>query len=299
MCTRRFFPALAAAAVAMIFASCEKQQAANGQGAGPARTPTAERIVVLGVALAETVFDLGHGNQVVGVDESCTTVPEFASLPRVGYYRNFSVEGVLSLDPTLVIASSQSGPPAAMEQLRASGVRVVVIDESGGIAGIPEKIREVARAVGAEEEAVGRVVENFLSEMRSAPPEGAARAEVLFLMSPPGVGNWLAAGQGTMAEQVIEAAGGRNAVRDFEGYKPLSREALAALQPDVVILPTMSVSRAGGIEKIFDELGFTDGSAAREAALLEVDMAEFLSAGPRLGAGIRRLREQLSAKSEL
>jgi len=279
----------------MIFASCEKQQAANGPGAGPARTPTAERIVVLGVALAETVFDLGRGANVVAVDASCTTVPEFASLPRVGYYRNFSVEGVLSLEPTLVIASSQSGPPAAMEQLRASGVRVVVIDESGGIEAIPEKIRSVARAVGADEGEVERMVRNFLSELGSIPEVTAPRPEVLFLMSPPGVGNWLAAGQGTMAQQVIEAAGCRNAVQDFEGYKSLSREALAVLEPDVVILPTMSVTRAGGVEKVLDELGFAADIEARGAALLEVDMAEFLSAGPRLALNIRRLRERLSA----
>ncbi len=249
------------------------------------------RVVVLGVALSEIVYDLNCGARVVAVDESCTTIPDYDTLPRVGYYRNFSAEGVLAQRPTLVLASSLSGPPAAIQQLKASGVPVAIIDESQGLMSVPQKIKHVASVLGCPCQAEG-LAEHVERSLRTDPLAGVA-PRVLFLMSPPGMGNWLAAGWGTVAQEVIEAAGGRNAVEGFRGYKPLSREAMVVMQPDLIVMPGDALVRAGGLNSVLDALGFSPDSAARSASVYEVDLASFLSTGSRIGNSVLELRNRL------
>lgn len=251
-----------------------------------------ERVVTLGVDISEIVHDLGCGAKVVAVDESTTTIQAYNSLPRVGYYRNFSAEGVLAQRPTLIIASSRSGPPHAIEKLRASGVPVRIVDTEEGLIFVPKKILTVAQILGCKE-AAQPFIERFLKEIQFQ-KSAADAPKVLFLMSPPGVGNWLAAGGMTVAAEVIELAGGRNAVTGFHGYKPLSREALAILEPELIIMPEDALARAGGLSNVLDSLGFPKDSPARLASVYEVNLAEFLSTGTRITTSIGLLRNRLA-----
>ena len=87
------------------------------------------RIVTLGGSVTEIVYALGAGDQVVGVDAS-SVYPEAATeKPSVGYFRQLPAEGVLSLDPSLVLALEGTGPPTVLDQLRSAGVRVEVISD--------------------------------------------------------------------------------------------------------------------------------------------------------------------------
>ena len=70
-----------------------------GCGRAGAGLPAGPRLVSVGGALTETVFALGAGGQLVGVDTSSTHPAGTAGLPRVGYQRALSSEGVLSLRP--------------------------------------------------------------------------------------------------------------------------------------------------------------------------------------------------------
>src|SRR5688500_2465583 len=88
-------------------------------GAPPASPPTsrpAERIVTLNGDSAEIVFALGLGAEVVGTDTSATFPAEAVGRPKVGYQRQLSAEGILSLNPTVAIGSSEAGPPEVLDQ---------------------------------------------------------------------------------------------------------------------------------------------------------------------------------------
>ena len=71
------------------------------------------RIVVAGGDLTEIVFALDAEDQLVGVDQTSTWPPQAQDLPQIGYVRRLSAEGVLSLDPDLLIAAHDAGPVAA------------------------------------------------------------------------------------------------------------------------------------------------------------------------------------------
>ena len=78
----------------------------------------ASRVVTLGSAVTEIAFAVGRGDRVVGVDSSSAYPPEgLEGVPRTGYVRALSAEGVLSLEPSLIIGSTDVGPPEVIEQL--------------------------------------------------------------------------------------------------------------------------------------------------------------------------------------
>ena len=84
----------------------------------------ATRVVVLGGDLTEIAFALEAGGRLVAADDTSLWPPEAGVLPKVGYLRRLSAEGILSLAPDLVLASAEAGPPAVLDQLRSAGVVV-------------------------------------------------------------------------------------------------------------------------------------------------------------------------------
>lgn len=87
----------------------------------------AERIVVAGGSLTELIYAMGAGDRVVGVDETTSYPPETAKLPHIGYWKQLSSEGILSLRPDSVITWQDAGPQIVLDQLRAQKVNVVTL----------------------------------------------------------------------------------------------------------------------------------------------------------------------------
>ena len=84
-----------------------------------------QRIVTVGGAATEIVFALGVGESVVATDLSSIYPPEARELPMVGYVRNVSPEGILSMEPDLVIATGAFGPPTARQTMERLDVKTL------------------------------------------------------------------------------------------------------------------------------------------------------------------------------
>ena len=87
----------------------------------------AERIVVAGGSLTELIYAIGAGNRVVGVDETTSYPPQTQALPHIGYWKQLSSEGILSLRPDSFITWQDAGPQLVFDQLRAQKVNVVTL----------------------------------------------------------------------------------------------------------------------------------------------------------------------------
>ena len=85
------------------------------------------RIVSLGGAVTEIVFALGYGQKVVGVDASSSYPEAVSDIAKVSYHRRLSAEGIISLAPTLVIATTEAGPPEVIQQLRSAGITILIL----------------------------------------------------------------------------------------------------------------------------------------------------------------------------
>ena len=143
----------------------------------------AHRIVSVGGAATEILYRLGRADEIVGVD-STSLYPEEAlkSKANVGYVRALGAEGILSLNPTLVIASEGAGPPDALRLVEQAGIPIVRVTDEPNPAGIAKRVEVIAKAVNAAEKGAALVAEiekGFarLAEARArvTRPEGALR----------------------------------------------------------------------------------------------------------------------------
>ncbi|PSH64397.1 hemin ABC transporter substrate-binding protein [Phyllobacterium brassicacearum] len=201
------------------------------------RVPDASRVVSIGDSVTEIVYALGEEGRLVGRD-STSTYPDAANkLPDVGYMRALSPEGVLSINPTAIIAVEGSGPKETIEVLKKASVPFVFVPENYTAASVTEKIRIVGKSLGADDKAekLAQRVELDLAAAQAETSNIKARKRVLFILSAHG-GKILASGTKTAANGIIELAGAENAITEFQGYKPLTDESIITAKPDVILV---------------------------------------------------------------
>jgi iron complex transport system substrate-binding protein len=250
------------------------------------------RIISLGGAITETVWALDGGDLVVAVDDSSQYPGEAANLPKVGYYRMISAEGVLSLRPDLILAHQQSGPPEAMTQLERAGARIVRINGTHSIDGCLARVREVGLAIGKTNEA-NALVDRMEEQLASLPPQPDAARGVLFIFAR-GAGALNVSGTGTAADTMIRLAGGRNVMTEFSGYRPLTAEAVVVADPEVILMTSDGARGMGGVDAVWDLPGIKATTAYQQRRAIVMDDLLLLGFGPRLPEALRTLREKLA-----
>ena len=187
--------------------------------------PDASRIAAIGGAITEIVYALGEQGRLVARDSTSVYPQAALSLPDVGYMRALSPEGVLSVNPTGILALQGSGPKEAVDVLKKASIPYITVPEKFDHAGILDRIRVVAKAIGADAGALATEVDVKLKAAEALTANVEQRKRVLFILSFKD-GRILASGSGTAADGVIALAGGVNAVDGFEGYKQLADEAV-------------------------------------------------------------------------
>ncbi|HET9070044.1 MAG TPA: ABC transporter substrate-binding protein, partial [Amaricoccus sp.] len=260
----------------------------------PRARAAGRRVLVLGGDLAEIAFGVGAGGEVVATDDTAMWPPEAEALPKVGYLRRLSAEGILSLAPDLVLASPDAGPPAVIDQLRAAGLEIETGPAGTGFETVAPKIAFVGEALGRGPEAAalsGRVAAEMAAVEAALSPL-AETPSVVFLISV-GRGAPMAAGSGTAADAMIRLAHAKNAVEGFEGYKPLSAEAAIGLAPDAVLLPDHAVEAAGGAERALTLAGLGRTPAGRDNRVVVMDSLKLLGFGPRTPVAVAELARAL------
>lgn len=240
------------------------------------------RIISIGGAVTEIIYALGRADLIVGVDSSSThPVHALQTKPNVGYFRQLSPEGVLSLRPSLILASEGSGPKETISVLEAATIPFVRIPDTYDGRGIVEKIRVVAAATDSAQrgECLARRVESDLSLLAALRQQIKSPARVMFVMS--FVDNKpMVAGRGTAADGLIQLAGGVNVFGDVEGYKVVNEEAVAGAAPDWIL----GMQRPGldlTATSIFSKAAFSVTPAARRKQFFSMDGLYMLGFGPR------------------
>jgi iron complex transport system substrate-binding protein len=275
---------LASAAIALAMVG---QLHAEDLAEGPFDT---SRLVAIGGSITEIVYGLGEQDHLIARDSTSVFPPEALELPDVGYMRAISPEGVLSVDPSVIIALEGSGPPEALEVLNKASVPMITVPDRFDGEGILEKIRIVGEVLGEEDKAAAyaSTVGADLDQAVAATADIAERKKVLFVLSLQG-GRILASGTDTAANGIITMAGGLNAVTDYAGYKQLTDEAVIEAAPDVIL----AMDRGGDHQTQVDELlkhpAIAATPAAQTANIVRMDGAFLLGFGPRTAAATREL----------
>ncbi|TIL57434.1 MAG: hemin ABC transporter substrate-binding protein [Mesorhizobium sp.] len=251
------------------------------------------KIAAIGGSITEIVFALGEQDRLVARD-STSRYPEAAlKLPDVGYMRQLSPEGVLSVNPSGILALHGSGPKETVDVLKKTSIPFIEVPERYDHEGILEKIRIVGKALGADAkaDALAAEIDAKLKAAEKQPSAIKDRKRVLFVLSMRG-GKILASGSNTAADGIIRLSGGVNAIDGYSGYKQLSDEAVITARPDVILM----MNNAGpGVsdEELFANPSIRSTPAGAARKVVRMDGGYLLGFGPRTADVIRDLAASL------
>lgn len=266
-----------------------------------------ERIVSLSGSITETLFALGQEDKLVGIDVTSTYPAEgVAGLPQLGHVRNLNVEAVLGLQPDLVIAEASDAGTAALQALEEAGLEILVLSGAHTLEKPIEQAQLLSEKLGGATAlaALAAKHERHLADLAKAKQGQTYRPKVLFIYAR-GKGSMMVAGQGTPAQAMIELAGGRNAVRSFEGFQALSAEGLMEVQPDVLLLFSSGLESLGGLAGLEQVPGLMQAPAGQHGRVIAMDGLYLLGFTPRAAQAAAELCQALQsfdykdAKTEL
>jgi iron complex transport system substrate-binding protein len=248
----------------------------------------AARIVSVGGALTETVFALGAGDRVVGVDTSSVFPARAPALPQVGYQRTLAAEGIASLAPDLVLVTPEAGPPAVLEQLAGAGVRVERVAADASLQGARARIVHVAQILERDPAPLLRELDADVARALAFVARAGDRPRVLVVYAR-GAGAAHVFGRATAADAMVALAGGENVMTAFEGSRPLTAESVVTARPDVIVIPSRGLATLGGIDALLALPGMRETPAGRARRVVAVDDLLLLTFGPRTGTAIAEL----------
>ncbi|TDE86836.1 hemin ABC transporter substrate-binding protein [Deinococcus sp. S9] len=252
------------------------------------------RVVTLGGPITEIVYALGVGNRVIAADTSSTFPAAAQALPKVGYQRSLSAEGIIALKPTLVIGTTEAGPPSTLAQLRAAGLNVLILPAEYTPEGTRAKISALGKVFGREAKAaeINMGIDRDLAKAANLAARFKVRPKVMFIYAR-GPQLVQISGTGTAADAMISLGGGVNAVRGVQGYKPLTPEAAVTAAPDVILMLSGGLESLGGVDGVLKLPGLAQTPAGRNRRVVALDDLYLLGFGPRLGRAVQDLTLRL------
>ncbi|KJK08651.1 MULTISPECIES: hemin ABC transporter substrate-binding protein [Pseudomonas] len=255
---------------------------------------TPQRWVSAGGALSEWVSALGAEQRLVGVDTTSQHPQSLKALPSIGYQRQLSAEGVLSLRPDVLVGTEEMGPPPVLAQIRGAGVQVEMFSSKADLQAVEANLKHLGRLLGNEKQAeqVFADYRQQLQALQDALKQAQAKqpAPGVILLVGHGGAKPMIAGKGTAGDWLLKQAGARN-LADNDGYKNFSVEALAALNPDVLVFADRSLSGEQALQALLKENPALKASqAARDGRLVELDPTLLVGGlGPRLPSALQQL----------
>ncbi|MFB9189454.1 hemin ABC transporter substrate-binding protein [Vibrio ostreicida] len=247
-----------------------------------------ERIISAGSAVTELIVALGQQDKLIAVDIT-STLPPGLKLPPVGYHKQLSAEGLLTLNPTQLIGSDEMGPITTLNQLKQSGVAVNIVDTSPTAEGLLNRIDEIAALTDSNDNAAALKAEvsQRIAQLEQIAIKQPVSQKILFLLINEGRPANVA-GANTTPNAIIELAGGTNpAATKIESYKPLSTESMLEMQPDIILVSGRSYKTLGGPDAILAKMPLLAATPAGQSKqIIQIDGRALIG-----GLGLKSLAE--------
>lgn len=252
----------------------------------------AQRIVSAGGSITEIIYALGQEHRLVARDSTSNHPSQVSELPNIGYVRRLSAEGLLSVNPDLILAEEGAGPPETLDVLAETQVPLTFVPMGHDREAVLTKIKVVADALDVPED--GATLAAQVADAIDTATKNLELADksVLFILTMQG-GRVLAAGQDTAAQGIIEMAGARNAIEGFSGYKPLGDEAIITAAPDIVLMMEGGRSVSETDEDVLSHPAIAVTPAGQNQALIRMDGMLLLGFSVRTGEAVTELAAEL------
>ncbi|WP_050181816.1 ABC transporter substrate-binding protein [Domibacillus robiginosus] len=250
-----------------------------------------KRIVTLAPSNTEIVYELGLGEEVVGVSDNDTYPEDVKTKEKVGGME-FNVEKIISLKPDLVLAHDSAGAAAetGIQQLRDAGIDVLVINNAASIDEMYQSFELIGEATGTTAEAETEIKElkaGFADlEEKAASIKEDDEKSVFFEVDP----TLYTAGNGTFLNEIFDMLHINNTMADQEGWPQATEEAVIEKNPDVILL-----NYGGYVENAVDGVlkreGWSNVNAVKNKEVVEVNADITSRTGPRLVEGAEAIAE--------
>jgi iron complex transport system substrate-binding protein len=260
----------------------------------PSSTGKPARIISLTPSTTEILYGVGAFDRVVAVSDYCSYPEGVDKLPRVGGWNNPNMEQIASLRPDLVVFSDAQAQ-FVKDKVEAAGIRTLAVP-SQTLEDAYKSIELVGRAAG-EEEAARRLLEQTRASIETVrlTTERLPRRRVLCVVDrvPGTLRDLYTAGGDSFIAQLIRVAGGEPVSPPSRaGWGKMQKEAVVALDPDVV-LDLMMQKPAGSLSEdtlaVWGELSTL--RAVREGRIYPVRDQTVLHPSQLVGDSARRFAE--------
>lgn len=253
------------------------------------------RIVCLSKHLTEMMFAIGQGNKIVAVDLSSTYPDSARLLKTVGYHRALSAEGIISMDPDLVIHSKDIGPEQVEAQLLKAGIKEKIFGAANTIDSAKLLLKELGDYFGA-----GPAADSVILKMNNDLSETAKKINDRKITDTPSVmiihfgraNNvyFVMSGRNGAGDKMIKMAGGKTAHYDAKGARQISAEAVAAANPDIIIATDFGFDQMGNMDKFISGVpGVSLTNAAKNKRIYRFEEHDLIYFGPRTGENVLKL----------
>jgi iron complex transport system substrate-binding protein len=193
-----------------------------------------ERVTTLNPSAAQTMWEIGGREQVVGLSQFASYLEGADSRTNVsaaGF--GVDVEKVVGTEPDLVLAPNSIGDET-VTKLRDAGVTVFKLDAATSIEDIETKTTRIGQLTGnCEGAATANAWMNQNVEAAQSAVDGAESPRVIYPLG----GGYVAGGE-TFIDAIITASGGTNVVAEANqtGYPQLNDETVIELAPEVALV---------------------------------------------------------------
>ena len=249
-----------------------------------------ERIVSLIPSNTEIAYELGLGEEVVGVNDNDNYPEAVFEKEKVGGLE-INIEKIISLEPNLVLAheSTASSTEAGLQQLRDSGIPVLIVNDAQNIDEVYETIVMIGEATGEKENA-----ETIVADMKAKIDDIATRAKeikegeqkTVFVEVSPSPEIY-SVGVNTFMNEMLQMINAKNVTTE-EGWVKIDPEAVIERNPDVIIT-THGYYTGDPISEVVNRDGWQDITAVKNEQIVDVHSDIVTRTGPRIAQGVEEL----------
>lgn len=241
------------------------------------------RIISTDAGVTDVLFALGVGSSLVGIDATSTLPADVSAdaVANLGYHRMLPAEGLLSLNPDLIIGSEHMGPPETIEAIKKADLILEQLPVAKDEDTLKGNIKIISKLVDKQDQAqalLNHIDQTMADVKQQQLPVGT---KVAFLLQLEGRGLRLA-GKDTTGEDLILLLGGSN-IAQHNSYQSVSAEALLSLEPDVIIVAGRDASQSSVNLLLKNNPLLQHTPAVQQQKIIEVD-GRLLVAGISLSA---------------
>ncbi len=242
------------------------------------------RILSMGGSFTEIFYAIGADGHLVGVDSSSKYPQQVSEKTNVGSFYTLNLEAVLATDPDCIVTWTFA--TSTINALEANGLKVVCYNP-GSVDGVISVINSIGNLT-AHETGAKALVDEMQSRLKVVEERVSSipvdqRPEVYFELR-----STKSVGPGTIANELITLAGGRNIYATSSVKYPLfNSEYIISANPDIIVIEDQSSKTNAQIQ---GTAGWNTITAVQENHILRIN-GELVSSTPRLVDAVEQMAD--------